>query len=87
MNEIEIKKKELAIFKSAISFDLKEGEQLLTVIFVSGDQKLHYSFICKNTEKFNNVENNRLYEIYPQYQEVENFFYIHGNKIIKSKTL
>ena len=66
MNEIEIKKKELAIFKAAIPFDLKEGEQLLTVIFVSSDQKVHYSFICKNTEKFNNVEN-RLYEIYPQY--------------------
>ena len=66
MNEIEIKKKELAIFKSVIPFDLKEGEQILTVIFVSSDQKVHYSFICKNTEKFNNVEN-RLYEIYPQY--------------------
>ena len=51
MNEIEIKKKELAIFKAAIPFDLKEGEQLLTVIFVSGDQKviIHlYVKILKN---------------------------------------
>ena len=64
----------------------KEGEHLLPVIFISGDQKVHYSFISKNTEYFNNVEN-RLYKIYPDYQEGENCFYINGNKITKSKTL
>ena len=85
-NEIAKKNKELYDLKSMLPFDLKEGEYLLPIIFISGDQKVHYSFICKNTEYFNNVEN-RLYKIYPDYQEGENCFYINGNKITKSKTL
>ena len=85
-NEIAKKNKELSDLKSMLPFDLKEGEYLLPVIFISGDQKVHYSFICKNTEYFNSVEN-RLYKIYSNYQEGENCFYINGNKITKSKTL
>ena len=72
--------------KEALPFELKNGEKLLPVIFVTDDQKVHYSLICKDNEKFNNVEN-RLYEVYPQYEEEENYFTVNGRKIIKSKTL
>ena len=85
-NEIAKKNKELYDLKTTLPFDLKEGEYLLPIIFISGDQKVHYSFICKNTEYFNYVEN-RLYQMYPAYQEGENCFYINGKKITKSKTL
>ena len=85
-NEIAKKNKELSDLKTMLPFDLKEGEHLLPIIFISNDQKVHYSFICKNTEYFNYVEN-RLYQMYPAYQEGENWFYINGNKITKSKTL
>ena len=65
---------------------LSEGEQLISVIFVSSDQKVHYSVICKNTDKFNIIEN-KLYEEYPEYLESENYFIVNGNKINKYKSL
>ena len=65
---------------------LSEGENLISVIFVSLDQKVHYSVICKNTDKFNIVEN-KLYEEYPEYLESENYFIVNGNKINKYKSL
>ena len=72
--------------KEALPFELKEGEKLFTVIFLSLDQKVHYSLICKDSEKFNHVEN-RLYEDYPQYKESNIVFNANGIKITKSKTL
>ena len=65
---------------------LDKNEKLMTIIFISSDQKIHYSFICKNTDKFNKIEN-LLYEKYPEYEESENYFTVNGNKIIKSKTI
>lgn len=86
MKKIESKDNEINKLKTAIPFELKEGEELLTVIFISSDQKIHHSFICKNTEIFSLVEK-RLYEVYPNYEESENYFLIGGNKIKKTKTL
>ena len=86
MKKIESKDNEINKLKTAIPFELKEGEELLTVIFVSNDQKIHYSFICKNTEIFSLVEK-RLYEVYPEFEESENYFLVHGNKIKKTKSL
>ena len=85
-NEINRLNKEINKYKSIIPFEIKEGEELLPIIFYSTDQKLHYSFICKNTEKFSEVES-RLYELYPQYEDGENCFYVNGNKIKRTKTL
>ena len=65
---------------------LDEGEKLISLIFVSVDQKIHCSIICKNNDKFNKVEN-ELYEIYPEYSEFENYFTFNGKKINKNKTL
>ena len=65
---------------------LSEGEKLISVIFISSDQKVHYSVICKKTDKFNIIEN-KLYEEYPEYLESENYFIVNGNKINKYKSL
>ena len=78
--------KELKTELSRFPFKLKEGEKLISIIFTSIDQKIHYPLICKNTDKFNKIEN-ELYEVYPEYSETENFFTFNGNKIIKSKNL
>ena len=80
------KDKEIKKLNKAFPFEIKDGDQLLTVIFVSEDKKIHYSFICNDSEKFNNVEN-RLYEIYPEYEGENNTFIVRGNKIRKNRTL
>ena len=63
-----------------------EGEQLMTVIFISEDQKVHYSFICKKTDKFQDLES-KLYKIYPEYSKTDNHFAVNGRTITKSKNL
>ena len=83
------KDKEISNLKLKLSrypFELNEGEKLMTLIFTSIDQKINYSIICKNTDRFNLIEN-KLYDIYPEYSETENFFIVHGKKINKSKTI
>ena len=58
----------------------------MPVIFRSVDSQLHYAIICKNTDRFNMIEN-LLYDKYPEYIEKENFFICNGIKINKSKTM
>ena len=67
-------------------FTLEKGEKLMTIIFITPDQKLHYSVICKNTEEFHKIEG-QLYKEYPEYTENENYFILNGKKINKYKTL
>ena len=86
LEELKSKEKEINKLKSKLPFDLGENEKLMTIIFISTDSKIHYAMICKNTDKFNKIEN-ILYEQYPEYQESENYFTVNGIRIIKSKTL
>ena len=86
MEKLENKENEIKELKSNLPFEIFEKEKLLTVIFNSADQKMHYSLICKNTDVFNRVENS-LYNIYPEYKESENYFTSNGIKINKCKTL
>ena len=78
--------KELKLKLSRYPFELMEGEKIMAIILTSVDQKIHYSIICKNKEKFNIIEN-KFYEAYPDYIETENFFTLNGKKINKYKTL
>ena len=82
LEEIRIKDKIISNYPVKLS----EGEKLISVTFVSSDQKVHYSVICKNTDKFNKIEN-MLYDEYPEYIETENNFEVNGNKINKYKSL
>lgn len=58
----------------------------MSVIFISPNQKIHYSIICKNTDQFTKIET-LLYKEYPDYGDLENYFVVNGNKINKYKTL
>ena len=86
MNELleEIRIKDKII--SSYPVQLLEGEKLLSVIFVSIDKKINYSVICKNTSKFNEIEN-ILYDAYPEYVEKENYFIVNGKDINKYESL
>ena len=86
IEKLEGKEKEIKEIKSRFPFELSEGEKLISIIMVSTDQKIHHSFICKNTDKFTKIEH-LLYEIYPEYLETDNYFILNGNKINKYKTL
>jgi len=86
LKKLENKENEIKQMRQKMPYELKSGEELMPIIFTSMDQKVHYAFICKNTDKFNSIEN-LLYEVYPEYQESENYFTVNGQKINKSKTM
>ena len=71
---------------SRYPFELNKDEKMISVIFTSDDQKIHFSVICKNTEKFIRLEE-KLYNDYPEYSETNNYFVVNGNRIEKFKTL
>ena len=84
------KDKEINELKKKLSrypFELNEGEKIMTINFISDNQKINnYSIICKNTDIFHNIEK-RLYEEYKEFYESENYFTVNGNKIHKLKSL
>ena len=67
-------------------FDLKDGEKLLPIIFISDDKKIMYSIICKNTDSFCKIEE-MLYKKYPEYGKTENSFLCNDVKINRFNTI
>ena len=83
------KDEEIKILRAKLSrfpFELNEDERLMTIIFKTYDESLYYSIICKNTERFNIIEN-KLYDVYSEYSNQENFLIFNGKKINKVNTL
>ena len=52
----------------------------MSVIFLSIDENIHYSVVCKNTDIFNKIEK-KFYDKYPEYKNTKNDFIVNGNKI------
>ena len=65
-------------------FILEKDEKIISIIFMSVDQKIHYSMICKNTDTINKLEP-ELYKEYPEFSKTENFFIYGGKNLDKSK--
>ena len=86
MEELSKKNSEIKRLNSLMPLKLNPGETLMTVIFNSDDENVHYSFICKNTDMFEKLES-KLYEIYPEYSKTDNSFFCNGRIITKSKDL
>ncbi len=87
--EMQKKDKKIQELKEIIDrypIELSKDEKLMTLIFISFDQRIHYSIICKNTDLFSKVEKS-LYNEYPEYEENENYFTVNGIKINRHKTL
>ena len=71
---------------SRYPYDLSEGEELISVIFISNDEMIHQSIICKNTEKFSRLEE-ILYKVHPEYSVSDNYFCANGKEVSRFKTL
>ena len=65
---------------------LKSDEKIISLIFISTDENIHYSLICKNTENFSEIES-LLYNKYPEYINLNKSFIVNGNKIDITKNL
>ena len=68
--------------------ELKEGEVIISVLFVSmGNQDIqNYSLPCKNTDLFVDLER-QLYEDYPEYKNYETYFEVNTRRILRFKTI
>ena len=64
---------------------LEENEKLISIIFSSSDQTMHYSMICKNTDTLSYLEP-KLYKEFPNFIESDNMFLCKGTVINKYKT-
>ena len=80
--EIKDKNEEIKNLKLRFPFELSENEELMSVIFISTDSSILHSIICKNTDQFTKIET-QLYNEYPKYRYLENYFVVNGNKINK----
>ena len=65
---------------------IKPGEKIISIIFKSIDQKVNFSFTCKNTDIFVRIEE-KLYKVYPEYKEYNNFFTVSGRTIKRFKSI
>ena len=86
---IEIKnlKDELLSKRSSRLEDIKPGEKIIAINFISTDQKINnHAIACKNTDIFVKLEE-ELYEEYPEYKEVNTYFTVGGNIIKRFKSI
>jgi hypothetical protein len=66
--------------------ELLKGENLISVIFSSIDEKIQHSVICKNTEKLTRLVE-ELFNYYPEYSESQYYFISNGKKVDMFKSL
>jgi len=79
--EDEIKK-----LKEIFPFEYTKEDKIFKVTFLSFDENIHYSMICKNTDKFYRLEE-EFYDKFPEYKKYENMFLINGQIIHKFNNL
>ncbi len=72
--------------KLNIPLQIKSEEKMMSIIFISIDQNIHYSIICKNTDIFANIEK-IFYDKYPEYKNIRNEFFVNGNKVDRFKNI
>lgn len=64
---------------------LGEGEDLISIIFIYKEKKIHYSIICKNTDTLNTAEK-KLSEKFPELDEIDFDHYNNEQKLKKKKS-
>jgi len=82
MNELYEKIIDLQEKLNRFPFILEKNEKLMSIIFSSVGQNIHYSIVCKNTDDLNKLER-ELYREYPQFSETDNYFMCKGKVINK----
>jgi len=86
ITELENYNKKIEKLQSIFPFKISEDDKIITTIFMTSDQNIYYSMICKSTEKFIELEK-RLYIKFPEYKEVKKHYYANGHKIDVNKTI
>ena len=86
MKELKEKENEIKELKKQLPFSLEKGEKIISVNFISYDENIFCSIICKNSLNFEDVEK-LFYKKYPEYKNIKNEFIIKGQKINKKKNL
>ena len=66
--------------RDSIILSFEKEPKLISVIFVSFDENIHYSIICKNDDKFSKIQA-LLYNKDPEYKNLKNRFIINGKEI------
>ena len=64
---------------------LEKNEKLISIIFESSDQTMHYSMICKNTDTISDLEK-KLYKEFPDFIDSDNIFLSKGTVLNRNKT-
>ena len=60
--------------------------KIMTVNFISMDQKIHFAISCIDTNTFAEVEE-KLYKQFPEYRETNNNFLVNGQQVLRFKTI
>ena len=86
INDYAFKLNNLSDNNQAITF--KPGDKIISVLFVTqGSQDIfNYSMPCKTSDLFVRLEE-RLYQDFPKFRNVETFFMVNVNRILRFKTL
>ena len=69
---------------SRYPFKLLENEHIISLILMTRDEKLMIPLMCKNTDKFNKIEE-QFFKEFPEYSENKGNFYSHNNNLLKAE--
>lgn len=86
INDITSNNSSINLNKKEKNISVLKQEKIIVLKFISSDQCLNYSIVCKSTDKFNLVIN-RIFDIYPEYIEKKCFFMCNGNVINEYKNI
>ena len=86
INDITSNNSSINLNKKEKNISVLKQEKIIVLKFISSDQCLNYSIVCKSTDKFNLLIN-RIFDIYPEYIEKKCFFICNGNVINEYKDI
>ena len=67
--------------------NIQPGEQILAIGFTSSDQNIQNFFRpCKDSDLFVRLEE-KLYDEYPKYKDIETYFLVNGKKVLRFKSI
>lgn len=86
LEKLKKKDEEIKKLKEKLPFEYTKEDTIFTVTISSINEDIHYSMICKNSDKFKRLENS-FYENFPEYKNNNNIFLIQDKQISKDDSL
>jgi len=83
---LEKKDNEINELKKILLFEYTKEDKIFTVNFLSSNEDIYYSMICKNTDKFYRLEDT-FYHKFPEYKKDGNNFSIPGKTFDRFNSL